>query len=615
MLAAPGMPLHKSPFITTRQATSLLSALCEPLVQVSVGRLTRRLESPTLLRPTQDKGVISLWLLPNDDLSLVWQGRATDTSLPGLATGTGAPIGVQPGAAAVTSSSNTDMPSPTATNGSTSSLPAVRAVQDVERAGCEVTVWEELARFPSGMHPGSNDPVITIHMLRGDASARAFYIRPRGDATGTHAQTVAAAGGILPAGTVANSRFDSSSEDGRRMYFWLTGNDLATAVRNLGRLKSLVKRPPTLSKRSGVPQRQLNQISSWLHQLDAVAHQQTASLAGGNTTADTNTVPVPPQDGSSIATILGRQGQTPAQAARVVQQDGDHLTATGAVSATAAAVYRDRRFRISFPCAITVGASVILKGSPTGGNVADTETAGKELTTCATQHAKQIAEDVARRTVDLIGRRNLEETICESLIRSVKAHRAKAKAEVQAQKDKQSRQLQAQQAQYLIQRAVEHAVAHGGTPPQSCKLKMTMTVNTAGAAVGTSVTALPDAAVVGNPVGTPSPAPTVPRLSLLGSGSGSSTSESDAGSVESPTTPRRVLSEEGPASVPDGLSGPARPPTPPPAAGPTSRVTIDDLQTLLNTGGSAAGQSATGKVNIGDLPNLLQSQQPTSRDH
>lgn len=231
MLAAPGMPLHKSPFITTRQATSLLSALCEPLVQVGVGRLTRRLESPTLLRPTEDKGVISLWLLPNDDLSLVWQGRAADVSLPGpTTTGT-------TGTATVASSS----PPPSLSNPTpcpSTSGPAVQAVQDVERAGCEVTVWEELARFPSGMHPGSNDPVITIHMLRGDASARAFYIRPRGDATGTHAQTVAAAGGILPADAVASSRFDSSSEEGRRMYFWLTGSDLATAVRNLGRLKS-----------------------------------------------------------------------------------------------------------------------------------------------------------------------------------------------------------------------------------------------------------------------------------------------------------------------------------------------------------------------------------------
>ena len=234
MLAAPGMPLHKSPFITTRQATSLLSALCEPLVQVSVGRLTRRLESPTHLRPTQDRGVISLWLLPNDDLSLVWQGRATDVAQTGP---TSSPPGQSAAAVPVispTSGSGDNATPPSAP----ATPPSALSVQDVERTGCEVTVWEELARFSSGMHPGSNISVITIHMLRGDSSGRAFYIRPRGDATATHAQAAAAAGGILPTDAVSNSKFDSSSEEGRRMYFWLTGNDLASAVRNLGRLKS-----------------------------------------------------------------------------------------------------------------------------------------------------------------------------------------------------------------------------------------------------------------------------------------------------------------------------------------------------------------------------------------
>ena len=413
---------------------------------------------------------------------------------------------------------------------------------------------------------------------------------------------------------------------------------------------AVVKRPPTLAKRSGVSQRQLTQIASWLQQLDAVAHQQAASLAnavnGAAGAADGISVP-PAREGGSMASILGHQGQAPGnQSSRAVQQDGDRLAATGAVSATAAAVYRDRRFRISFPCAITVGASVVLKGSPNeGSSVAGAEAAGRELTACATQHAKQIAEDVARRTVDLIGRRNLEETVCESLIKNIKAHRAKAKAEVQAQKEKQSRQMQAQQAQHLIQRAVEHAVAHGGTPPQSCRLKMAMTTVGAAAAVGnatpaaamlrgnsdvadmvtdgppalTSLAAAAAAAAV-----THSPASTVPRLNLLASGNGSGgggSSESDAGSVESPTTPRRLLSdpsnENSAASVPEAPAQ-ERPPTPPPATSPTSRVTIDDLKTLLNAGGSAAGQSTpapSGKVSIADLPSLLQSQQPTSRDH
>lgn len=48
-----------------------------------------------------------------------------------------------------------------------------------------------------------------------------------------------------------------------RLYFWLLGRDVAEALQSLGRMKSLLRRPPTLARRSGVPQKKLREIGSW----------------------------------------------------------------------------------------------------------------------------------------------------------------------------------------------------------------------------------------------------------------------------------------------------------------------------------------------------------------
>jgi hypothetical protein len=525
-------------------------------------------------------------------------------------------------------------------------------------------------------------------MLRGDSTGRSFYIRPRIDAiaaqteaaantiqhaartatasgsntgpvsavdsllegafSNANSTTAAAVAAATSGGASNSSSFEGAAgEEGRRMYFWLTGPELASAARSLGRLKSLVKRPPTLVKRSGVPQRQLNQIATWLQQLDIVAHQQQAAAAAAiSAAAPAPTIPVPDapaNSNSSVVALLGHQGEPQAQSSRataarpVQQQESGRLAASGAVSATAAAVYRDRCFKISCPCAITVGASVSLSGNPSERTVAGTEAAAQELTGKAAQRAKQVAEDVARRTVDRIGRRNLEEAICESLIRSVRSQRAKAKAQAHAQKERQSLQQQAEEAQPLIRKAVEHAVAHGGIAPQSCKLQVALQVAAAAAVV-------PDSSTIPLPLPLPTPPPVAVAegeedTGLIWAGgehSGSGASDySDGASTHSANSPRRSTSETAvstgdPTEGDDGEScatSTAAPdthhPHPHNPGGAQGRVTIDDLHTLLNTSGaagtaaaattSAAGRSASGKVSISDLSDLLESsRQPTS---
>lgn len=92
-----------------------MTALCEPLVQIRTGRLTRRMESPTKLQPTGEVGVLGLWLLPNNDMSLVWQAQELYANV-----GQDDPRGAE--------------------------------------MDSSVTLWEELVRFPAGTLPTADEP-------------------------------------------------------------------------------------------------------------------------------------------------------------------------------------------------------------------------------------------------------------------------------------------------------------------------------------------------------------------------------------------------------------------------------------------------------------------------
>lgn len=118
------------------QASSLMAAICEPLLSLPVGRLTRKLAAPTKLQPTDDRGVLSLWLLPDDSLSLVWQSaqHLAPAAVDEMAT-----------AAVPSSSSSSGSSSGSDSGGGAPALPAVQQ-------SCSVAVWEELAHFPAMAH-------------------------------------------------------------------------------------------------------------------------------------------------------------------------------------------------------------------------------------------------------------------------------------------------------------------------------------------------------------------------------------------------------------------------------------------------------------------------------
>jgi hypothetical protein len=137
VLAAPGMPLHHAPVLTAKQASSLMAAICEPLLSLPVGRLTRKLSAPTKLQPTGDRGMLSLWLLPDDSLSLVWQSAQQ------------LPAATLEECAAGTRSGSSSSSSASGGGGSRGSggSQALGLQQS-----CSVAMWEELAHFPAMSH-------------------------------------------------------------------------------------------------------------------------------------------------------------------------------------------------------------------------------------------------------------------------------------------------------------------------------------------------------------------------------------------------------------------------------------------------------------------------------
>ncbi|KAL4451896.1 hypothetical protein ABPG75_007558 [Micractinium tetrahymenae] len=645
LLAAPGMPLHQAPVLTARQATALVSAICEPLLSLPVGRLTRKLSAPTKLQPTEDRGVLSLWLLPDDSLSLVWQSAQ------------------QLGAAAVDEAVGAASPSSSSSSsgdldGSGSVHASGSSQQPPLQQSCSVAVWEELAHFPAQAHLLDDTPVVTIHMLRGDASGRSFYIRVRDDVAEANLEAAtaavpdasrmlqqqrAAAGGAASAAAAAAAGVDPSvalePQGAPRMYFWLADKDLGKAVYSLGRLKSLLKRPPTLSKRSGVPERQLAQLGAWVQRADqAAAEQQRAAAAAQQQRQQSEAGSPPPagqlQPGSSDAAalaggraphlppllqggpggpglLLGQPGGMaaaahvqgsmaallPAPLPAAVQAGGSEgaepssgssppvAASTSTVSATAAALYQDHRFNVVCPCTISVVVGMRVQAA--GANPAT-------LPAAASSRARAVAERHAKCAVDRSGRQRIEERLAEVVIRNIRAQRNRARQARQAQRDSAARAAAAERALALARRATGRALpapaAAQAAPAVPAQQQPTPPASAEAAAAAALLPLDQQQAAAGSLVPPPAGSPFACRSSSGGSelAAPASSERQDADANDS-----RAFSS--PAAVPM-----AAPPAP---LLPGGRVTIGNLQSILAPpqAGSRARQGAT-PASLGSAP-------------
>ena len=405
MLGAPGISPDKNLVIPTKSIGSVINLLNDPLVKVDVGVLTRTMDSPTSLVPRRyaGRGTLSLYILPDDSLSLVFSGSIEDDK------------GISESGA-----SRLEMVQTSFTFAET-----------IECAEMHTCMLEEIARFPrwrEGM-----DPIVTLHMLKGDKSGRSFYVLP---SKGTEPPR-------FPLSEENQAKFGSFTEGDvsektaadRRHYFWLTGNNIEDEHQALGKMKSYIKRPPGFAKSAGISEDLLHRLQDWF---DMVREQSGSEYASSAMTF--------------MGPVLGTQ--SPSMSMKTAYtHDGTQIQAVLHMASNASAIFKDPRFNTACSCRITVYSDLILQGKIR--NPGDNDgIAMKEIAVSASHEGRCISEILAREAVEAIGKPRIEELICEDLISKAKKQRQKIKAERQKKRELEKGRLALLQATPLIKKAV-----------------------------------------------------------------------------------------------------------------------------------------------------------------
>jgi len=443
MLGATGVPASKCPVVPTKVVSNVLTALYEPLVKLDVGVLTRTMESPMQLKPREQvgRGTLSLYILPDDSLSLTFEGPLD--SLHGW------------DASAQTSKEVMDVVNMNL---------GLTEVRDIDVHEVHGTVWEELARFPRWREQRETS-IVTVHMLKGDKTGRSFYVMAgedaappllslssdgqrkfdefRGAGSATSASSTAATSG---------GNTDSAARNNSRHYFWITGPNVEDSIHALGKMKSYIKRPPTLAKIACVPEHVLETVSEWVANVDETQRERAAK-EGKAPTVGTNPL-------NNLGAVMGRRmPQMVVNQSLSTKTDGsacNFVDSNVQATANASAVFKDSRFNISCPCCVSV-----VWGIKSTVRVESLDAAGERdehvmraAATVVTAEVRCESEVLARKAVEAIGRIRIEEWICEDFLRNTRKHKIKAKAERQRQKDLQRGYAALNAAQPMIQRAV-----------------------------------------------------------------------------------------------------------------------------------------------------------------
>ena len=342
ILGATGIPASMCPVVPTKMVASVLTALYEPLVKLEVGVLTRAMESPMQLKPREKigKGTLALYILPDDSLSLTFEAPLDGGSM--------------------------DVASAQNTKEVMGMVNMNLGLNDVRSANTEEfhgTVWEELARFPR-WREHSDLAVVTVHMLKGDKTGRSFYVLA-GDDTAPPQFSLSSDSrrkfddfSSMASNVCTNS--DSAAKN-RRHYFWMMGENLEESIHALGKIKSYIKRPPTLSKISGVPENVLDSVTDWAMRVEEMQREREHTDGSGPAMAN----PI-----SNLGAVLSRRtphmaiNQSICDAGTAGDSNNDRdrdnaaqtisIRSDVSVTANASAVFKDNRFNISCPCCLTV---------------------------------------------------------------------------------------------------------------------------------------------------------------------------------------------------------------------------------------------------------------------
>lgn len=511
LLGATGIPASMCPVVPAKVVASVMTALYEPLVKLEVGVLTRAMESPMQLKPREmaGKGTLALYILPDDSLSLTFE----------------APLELSDGVDVANAQNAKEV------MGIVNMHIGMSEVQSSELKDVHGTVWEELARFPR-WREHSDSAVVTVHMLKGDKTGRSFYVLAGDEAIppqfSLSSDSQRKFDDFRSVNSSAVASDDESVPKNRRHYFWMMGSDVEESINALGKIKSYIKRPPTLSRIAGVSENVLESVTDWIARVEDMQRKR-ANEEGRDQVLEN---PL-----KNLGAVLGRRmpHMTVNQSISGSNLDSDgetrsiEISSEVSVTANASAVFKDSRFNVACPCCLSVAwnikrmvqieppvtmtadaarapssaysrsgiddsndvsmndvswashgssyAESSPKHAPSSGSSRDTsnhrvhsdeeERILKIAAMIATAEARCTSEVLARRAVEAIGKVRIEEWICEDFVRNTRKHRVRAKAERQRKKELQRGYDKLEAAKPMIQRAIAKLVDADGADGKS----------------------------------------------------------------------------------------------------------------------------------------------------
>jgi len=284
--------------------------------------------------------------------------------------------------------------------------------------------------------------VVTIHMLKGDKSGRSFYVLP---GSGTEPPRYSNPNSGLDS-KICNVKNRQSMQ--HRFYFWLTSADLEESICNLGRLKSCIKKPPTLAKKAGVSESMLEKLGEWFRNLDAFTLSQLEKLG------DSPPIGGSPSSLEKLGAVLGKR--VPTGSYRSTHNHEGRLTTTAKVSVNAAGLFRDTKLDLRLPCHLNITTTLSFCCDMRYPEFLDaSELAEKEMNIVSSTESQRSTERIAKELVELVGQCRMTNLICEHVIHKVREDKIRVKNERQRVREIERRKKALEDTKPLIQKAVK----------------------------------------------------------------------------------------------------------------------------------------------------------------
>ncbi|GMH43503.1 hypothetical protein BSKO_11425 [Bryopsis sp. KO-2023] len=435
MLALPGLPISQAPMLTLQQAANILKVINEPLAVLKVGRMTKSVApNPSQLKATEDVGILTLWLSPTSDIKVIWHSLKHP-----------APNGQEPVEWEMLDS-ETLFPSEDGA--------------PFQELFCYAEASEELACIEGQNNKSPQNKQMGVHleMIEQDPSGRSFrltrqssHVRQRRDLSMKLDVERLKSGGRVSRETAKLQALlracTAQPDQEENLFFWIMESSLTKGKQVLKDMQSQLDHTPTLSERSGVPEKKLQEVYDCFAEATRVMNMGNSSESAESSFNAPNQSPPSwfgfgpgmaapshlfamgspttlfehmakstsrsrgmSRGGSSGSTGSSRSASPSLSDCRSNNSSDGSVSDSCVLSATANFLVSDKRWNLTHLSTVTVTVAV---GVASTGEVVDKEASQKVARECAHELAKRRAESGAQAEAERLGRRRLEELAAE----------------------------------------------------------------------------------------------------------------------------------------------------------------------------------------------------------